>query len=72
MVPLQDVKFAQAEVRGLTTMVVMTRFKRDYASLSKRPIKIVSSFDHRVTFSVPRDTFKGKELFRLQVYFDHN
>ncbi|XP_060082127.1 death domain-containing protein 1-like [Ylistrum balloti] len=63
----KDVKFAQAEIKGQTTLAVMTRFKRDYVTLSKRPTKIVSSYDHRVTLTVSKDTFNTKELFRMQV-----
>lgn len=63
----KDVKFAQAEIKGQTTLAVMTRYKRDYVTLSKRPAKIVSSYDHRVTLTVQKDTFNTKELFRMQV-----
>ncbi|XP_033724899.1 death domain-containing protein 1-like [Pecten maximus] len=63
----KDVKFAQAEIKGQTTLAVMTRYKRDYVTLSKRPAKIVSSYDHRVTLTLQKDTFNTKELFRMQV-----
>ncbi|XP_021350911.1 death domain-containing protein 1-like [Mizuhopecten yessoensis] len=63
----KDVKFAQAEIKGQTTLAVMTRYKSDYVTLSKRPTKIVSSYDHRVTLTILKDTFNAKELFRMQV-----
>ncbi|XP_046546528.1 death domain-containing protein 1-like [Haliotis rubra] len=63
----KDLKFAQAEVKNLTTLLVMSRFKRDFVTLSKRSSKVTSSYDHRVTMVIPRDTFLGKEHFLMQV-----
>ncbi|XP_048251559.1 death domain-containing protein 1-like [Haliotis rufescens] len=63
----KDLKFSQAEVKNLTTLLVMSRFKRDFVTLTKRSAKVMSSYDHRVTMVIPRDTFFGKEHFLMQV-----
>ena len=46
----------------------MTRLKRDYVTFSKRPSKMASSCDHRITLTVCRDTFYRKEHILLQVF----
>ncbi|KAK3764448.1 hypothetical protein RRG08_020356, partial [Elysia crispata] len=64
----KETKFAQAEVRHLTTLVVMSRFKRDYSILNQKiPHKLTSSCDQRVTLTMDKDTFLEREHFMLQV-----
>ncbi|CAL1545348.1 unnamed protein product [Lymnaea stagnalis] len=64
----KDTKFAQAEVRHLTTLIVMSRFKRDYVTLApNKSQKVTSSFDQRITLTIDRDTLVKKEHFLLQV-----
>ncbi|KAK0067897.1 death domain-containing protein 1, partial [Biomphalaria pfeifferi] len=64
----KDTKFAQAEVRHLTTLLVMSRFKRDYITLMpNKACKAVSSFDQRITLDIEKDTLVKKEHFLLQV-----
>lgn len=64
---LQEKRFAQAEISQYTTVAVVTRFKRDYVSLSKRTSKIVFSADQRVSFTAPKSSFNNKGLLMLQV-----
>lgn len=65
---LQDIKFAQAEVHHLTTLIVMSRFKRDYVTLApNKSHKLTSSFDQRITLTLDKDTLAKKEHFLLQV-----
>lgn len=64
----KETKFAQAEVRHLTTLVVMSRIKRDYATLNQKiPHKLTSSCDQRVTLTIEKDTFSEREHFMMQV-----
>ncbi|XP_059140663.1 death domain-containing protein 1-like isoform X1 [Physella acuta] len=64
----KDIKFAQAEVRHLTTLIVMSRFKRDYVTLApNKSHKLTSSFDQRITLTLDKDTLTKKEHFLLQV-----
>ena len=65
---LQDLKFVQVELKDCLTLAVMTRLKRDYVTFSKRPSKMASSCDHRITLTVCRDTFYRKEHILLQVF----
>lgn len=63
----KDVKFAQAETRHFTKFLVMSRYKRDYLTFTKRSAKATSSYDQRITINVARDTFQEKEHLLLQV-----
>ncbi|XP_078328192.1 death domain-containing protein 1-like [Crassostrea virginica] len=63
----KDLKFVQVELKDCLTLAVMTRLKRDYVTFSKRPSKMASSCDHRITLTVCRDTFYRKEHILLQV-----
>lgn len=63
----KDLKFVQVEIKDFLTLAVMTRLKRDYVTFSKRPAKLTSSCDHRITVTVARDTFYRKEHILLQV-----
>ncbi|GFN79302.1 Death domain-containing protein 1-like [Plakobranchus ocellatus] len=64
----KETKFAQAEVHYLTSLVVMSRFKRDYVTMEpKIAHKLTSSCDQRVTFTVAAETFITREHFMLQV-----
>ncbi|ESO89736.1 hypothetical protein LOTGIDRAFT_164757 [Lottia gigantea] len=59
----KDVKMAQAEVKQPGILVVVSRFKQDYVTLSPKPCKVVSSFDQRITFSFPKEAvFKNQHL----------
>ena len=60
-------KFAQAELKTFAKFAVMTRLKRDYISFSRRSAKVASSYDQRITLTVPKETFKSKEHILLQV-----
>ena len=57
----------QAEVKQYTTLVVVTRFKRDFLQMSKRGGKETSNVDSRVTFLAQRGAFKRTENFVVQV-----
>ncbi|CAG2186404.1 unnamed protein product [Mytilus edulis] len=63
----KEAKFAQAELKTFAKFAVMTRLKRDYITFSKRSAKIASSYDQRVTLTVPKETFKSREHVLLQV-----
>ncbi|XP_061190143.1 death domain-containing protein 1-like [Saccostrea echinata] len=63
----KDLKFVQVEIKEFFTMAVMTRLKRDYVTFSRRPSKMTSSCDHRITVTVARETFSKKEHILLQV-----
>ncbi|BFZ14128.1 hypothetical protein BsWGS_17167 [Bradybaena similaris] len=64
----KDTKFSQAEVRHLTTLIVMSRLKRDYVTLAPNKWhKVTSSFDQRITLSMEKNTFARPEHFLLQV-----
>ncbi|XP_064596326.1 death domain-containing protein 1-like [Liolophura sinensis] len=63
----KEKRFAQAEISEFTTVAVVTRFKRDYVTLSKKTSKISFSADQRVSFMTPRSSFNNKELLMLQV-----
>ncbi|KAK3095023.1 hypothetical protein FSP39_009314 [Pinctada imbricata] len=62
----KDLKFVQAEIRSFADLVVMTRLKRDYITFTRRSAKLTSSCDHRITVTLQRDTFRGKEHMLLQ------
>lgn len=63
----QDIKFAQAETEHFTTFVVMSRLKHDYATLTHRPMKIISSYDPRIVVSFAKDTVENKEQLVFKV-----
>ncbi|KAK6184688.1 hypothetical protein SNE40_007107 [Patella caerulea] len=65
----KDMKFAQAEVKHPGILVVMSRFKQDYVTLTRKASKITSSFDQRITFSFPKDTVQERQNLLLQVQY---
>ncbi|KAK7479539.1 hypothetical protein BaRGS_00029256, partial [Batillaria attramentaria] len=64
---LKDMKFVQVETKHFTTFLVMSRFKRDYLTFTKRSAKVTSSYDQRIVLNVAKDTFKDREHLLLQV-----
>ena len=64
---LQELAFVQVELKDSLTLAVMTRLSRDYVTFSKRPSKMASSCDNRITITVSRDTFFRKEYIFLKV-----
>lgn len=66
---IKDYKFAQARLEKFTTLAVMSRFKREYLLTypSKKPVKLASAYDQRVTITIPGGLFKEKEDLMLQV-----
>ncbi|XP_053387400.1 death domain-containing protein 1-like isoform X2 [Mercenaria mercenaria] len=63
----KDTKFAVAETKSLGRMAVFSRLKRDYATLSKKGGKVTSSYDQRISLTVPRDCIHGKDHILMEV-----
>ncbi|XP_060552931.1 death domain-containing protein 1-like isoform X2 [Ruditapes philippinarum] len=63
----KDTKFAAAETRSLGRMAVFSRLKRDYATLSKKGGKVTSSYDQRISLTVPKDCIHGKDHILMEV-----
>ena len=66
---LKDYKLAIAEVRTLSKMAVFSRLKQDYATISSRGGKVTSSYDSRISFTVPRNGIDGKDHVIMEVRF---
>ena len=64
---LQDTKFAVAETKTLGRMAVFSRLKRDYATLSKKGGKVTSSYDQRISLTIPKDCIRGKDHILMEV-----
>ncbi|KAI0236758.1 hypothetical protein LSAT2_012703 [Lamellibrachia satsuma] len=60
-------KFAQAEMKELTNLAVITRPKRDSLRLSNRGGKVTSSLDNKITFSTEPNTFEHDEAIAVQM-----
>lgn len=63
----KETKFAAAEIRTLGRMAVFSRLKRDYATVSKRGGKVTSSYDPRISLTIPRDGISGKDHILMEV-----
>ncbi|KAK7095934.1 uncharacterized protein [Littorina saxatilis] len=65
----KEYRFAQAKVSQYTKLLVMSRFKRDYLHVQypKRPTKLSSTYDQRVSLNVEKNTFAAEENLVLQV-----
>ena len=63
----KDYKLAIAEVRVLSKMAVFSRLKQDYATLSSRGGKVTSSYDSRISFTVPRNGIDGRDHVIMEV-----
>lgn len=63
----KDYKLAIAEVRTLSKMAVFSRLKQDYATISSRGGKVTSSYDSRISFTVPRNGIDGKDHVIMEV-----
>ena len=67
LILFKDYKLAIAEVRVLSRMAVFSRLKQDYATLSSRGGKVTSSYDPRISFTVPRNGINGKDHVIMEV-----
>ena len=63
----QDVKFAVGEVNTLGKMAVFSRLRRDYSTVSKRGGKVTSSYDQRISLTVPKGCIDGKDHIVMEV-----
>ncbi|XP_052785943.1 death domain-containing protein 1-like [Mya arenaria] len=63
----KDQKFAVAEVKGPCRVAVFSRLKRDYSTISKRGGKMMSSYDQRISLTIPKDCLDGKDHIMMEV-----
>ncbi|XP_041355819.1 uncharacterized protein LOC121373318 isoform X2 [Gigantopelta aegis] len=63
----KDKKFAQAEIKSMSTFMVTSRFRRDYVTINKKELTLTSSYDQRVKLTFPDGTFPKEQILILTV-----